>query len=406
MQISSIVDVLCIFIIFIHSIIFICVQKNYDLTSYRSCLFSLTAIMEDFKLKNVYNPELVRSLANVLQEQMPTFPTQNFVKSILDNDWENRELKERMRHITVCLREFLPSDYEKALHILRAIAPSCVGFPYLFFPDFVEQYGLEQEEISLSALELFTQFSSSEFAIRPFIMRNPECIMARMLDWAAHPNHHVRRLASEGCRPRLPWGTALKAFQRDPAPILPILERLKADESEYVRRSVANNLNDIAKDHPDLVLEIASRWKGANTDTDRIIKHALRTLLKRGNPAALALFGFSEKTSAHVSKLRFHAASVAIGESTTFSFDIVSEKGGDIRVEYGVYYVKASGEAVRKVFFIHEKPYNAGETISITRKISFQQRTTRKHYAGEHRLVVIVNGKELAETNIQVSEEL
>ncbi|TAE28908.1 MAG: DNA alkylation repair protein [Candidatus Kapaibacterium sp.] len=358
--------------------------------------------MEDFKLKNVYNPELVSSLARLLHEQIPTFPTQNFVKSVLDSDWETRELKERMRHIAVCLRDFLPSDYGEALRILRMIAPSCVGFPYLFFPDFVEQYGVEQEEISLSALELFTQFSSSEFAIRPFIMRNPERIMVQMLDWAADPNYHVRRLASEGCRPRLPWGMALKAFQRDPAPILPILERLKADESEYVRRSVANNLNDIAKDHPDLVLEIASRWKGVNTDTDRIIKHALRTLLKRGNPEALALFGFFGNIAIHVSHLRFYTASVAIGASTMFSFDIVSEKGGDIRVEYGVYYVKASGETVRKIFFIHEKPYNAGETLSITRKISFQQRTTRKHYAGEHRLVVIVNGKELAETNIQV----
>lgn len=358
--------------------------------------------MEEFKLKNVYTPELVNSLANLVHEQMPAFPKQKFVQTVFDASWENRELKERMRHITSCLREFLPKDYAEAIQILRGIAPSCVGFPYLFFPDFVEQYGTEHEEISLPALELFTQFSSAEFAIRPFIVQNPVATMAQMLVWAKHPNHHVRRLASEGCRPRLPWGMALKTFQRDPAPILPILELLKADESEYVRRSVANNLNDIAKDHPELVLDIAARWKGVNPDTDKVVKHALRTLLKRGDARALALFGFTANEGVEVSNLRFHEPSVTIGDSTLFSFDIIAEEETDIRLEYGMYYVKASGDAIRKVFFIHEKTYPAGEQISITRKISFQQRTTRKHYTGVHRLTLIVNGVECAEASIDI----
>ncbi|MCU0425066.1 MAG: DNA alkylation repair protein [Candidatus Kapabacteria bacterium] len=359
--------------------------------------------MEDFKLKNVYSRELITGLATLVSTIYTPFQAQEFQDFVLDAAWNGRELKERMRHITLALRKYLPDKYADALQILRQAAPQCEGFPYLFFPDFVEQYGLEYEDISIPALELFTQFSSAEFVIRPFIIKKPEQIMAQMLAWAEHPNHHVRRLASEGSRPRLPWGMALKQFQRDPAPILPILERLKADESDYVRRSVANNLNDIAKDHPEVVLGIAKRWKGANPHTDWIVRHSLRTLLKRGNSEALALFGLRGNEGVTVSNLHCKDSSVAIGETTTFSFDLSVQKAGNIRLEYGVYYVKANGEASRKVFFIHEKEYAANTTAHITRKISFQQRTTRKHYAGVHRLTVIVSGIESAETSLAVT---
>lgn len=362
--------------------------------------------MEDFKLKNVYNLEFVRVFAEKIHRLNVGFDGEAFIHCIVDSAWEDMELKERMRHISKGLRRFLPQDYPQAIDILQLVAPECQGFPYMFFPDFVEQYGLEDEEISLSALELFTQYSSSEFAIRPFLQRNPAKIMAQMLLWAKHPNHHVRRLASEGCRPRLPWGMALKEFQRDPSPILPILELLKADDSDYVRRSVANNLNDIAKDHPALVLDIAERWIGEHPHTDWIVKHGLRTLLKRGNPKAMQLFGFGAMPSFTIHNLRFHQSSVAIGESVNISFDVQSEKAENIRLEYGVYYVKSSGEATRKVFFIHERKYSDGERVQIQRKISFQQRTTRKHYVGTHRLTIIVNGVESAETHIEVVGEV
>jgi 3-methyladenine DNA glycosylase AlkC len=359
--------------------------------------------MEDFKLKNVYSHELVTRFAALLQKIYPLFQRNDFVQSVLDTAWEYRELKERMRHITAMLRQFLPPDYAEAIQILRQAAPQCEGFPYLFFPDFVEQYGLGDEKISIPALELFTQFSSAEFAVRPFIVNNPDKIMAQMLVWAEHPHHHVRRLASEGSRPRLPWGMALKQFQRDPSPVLPILERLKTDESDYVRRSVANNLNDIAKDHPSLVVEIAKRWKGANPHTDWIVRHGLRTLLRRGNREALALFDLHNAEGVRINNLYFATDSLTIGAATTFSFEIHTAQAMNIRLEYGVYYVKANGEAIRKVFFIHEKEYPENSTATIVRKISFVQRTTRKHYAGVHRLFVIVNGIECAETSLMLT---
>lgn len=356
--------------------------------------------MEEFKLKNVYSLEFVDTFALLLTKIYPPFRHNEFVQSVLDAAWEDRKLKERMRHITAMLRQFLPNDYAEAIQILRHAAPHCDGFPYLFFPDFVEQYGMDDQEISLPALEFFTQFSSAEFAVRPFIVKNPDNMMVQMLAWAEHPNHHVRRLASEGSRPRLPWGMALKMFQRDPSPILPVLERLKTDDSDYVRRSVANNFNDIAKDHPNLVVEIAKRWKGTHPHTDWIVRHGLRTLLRRGDREALALFDLHSAEGVSISNLRFGTDSLAIGESTTFSFDIFTTQAMNIRLEHGVYYVKSSGEATRKVFFIHEKEYPANSATMIVRKISFQQLTTRKHYAGLHRLSVIVNGVECAETSV------
>ena len=169
---------------------------------------------------------------------------------IFDNNWKDKALKQRMKHISASLHHYLPMQYSDAIQILMKSSSKFRGFQYMFFPGFVERYGLNQYETSIQALEHFTKHSSSEFAVRPFITKYNHKMMAQMEVWAESDNHPIRRLASEGCRPRLPWATALPEFKQDPAPILPILEKLKNDESEYVRRSVANNLNDISKDHP------------------------------------------------------------------------------------------------------------------------------------------------------------
>ena len=167
-----------------------------------------------------------------------------------------------MRHVTTCLNAFLPPEYEEAIIILRKVAPNLSNHTLasIVFPDFVEVYGLEDWDVSLPALEWFTQYSTSEYAVRPFIQQAPDIMIEQMMKWSFHHNHHVRRLASEGIRPRLPWGIALQQFKVDPTPIIPILTNLKEDESLYVRKSVANNLNDISKDHPAIVLDLAKEW--------------------------------------------------------------------------------------------------------------------------------------------------
>ena len=351
--------------------------------------------MEKFTLKALYNQAFARELAAAIEVESPKFDAVDFERRIFDSEWEQRELKQRMRHVTQVMHATISGDYPAQIKVLKKVAP-CIkdGLLGMIFPDFVEQYGLEDYVTSVSALAHFTKHSSSEFAVRPFIEKYPK-MMTKMLTWADHKNEHIRRLASEGCRPRLPWGMALKAFKKDPAPILPILEKLKADESLYVRKSVANNLNDIIKDNPELVLDTASRWlKTKHPHTQWIVKHGVRTLLKKGDKRALALFGLADAKGLTVSDLSFTKNSLAIGEHFHFSFTLHVDRPRTVRVEYGVYFVKSNGSQSRKVFQLSEKDFTAG-THTFKRKQHFKNLTTRKHYSGTHRLVIIVNGEEM-----------
>jgi hypothetical protein len=198
---------------------------------------------------------------------------------------------------------------------------------------------------------------------------------------------------------------ALPKFKQDPTLTLQILERLKDDPSEMVRKSVANHLNDISKDHPDLALDVAARWLGHSEERDWIVKHACRTLLKAGDRRALRLFGFGDPTHLHVENLALERASLPIGETLPFTFDlnVVMPEPCRVRLELGLYYRKARGQLSRKVFQIREATYPPGRH-RLSRKHSFQERSTRKHYPGEHRLSIIVNGVEKAEISFQLEE--
>lgn len=349
---------------------------------------------EKFTLKALYNQAFVQGLAKAIAAASKGFDTADFEQRIFDADWEQRELKQRMRHVTQVMHATIPGDYRTQIKVLNKVAPTIKdGLLGMVFPDFVQQYGLEDYATSVKAMAHFTQYSSAEFAVRPFIEKYPK-MMTQMLAWADHPNEHIRRLSSEGCRPRLPWGMALKAFKKDPAPILPILEKLKVDDALYVRKSVANNLNDIIKDNPDIVLDTAERWlKTAHPHTQWIVKHGVRTLLKRGDKRTLALFGLADATGLEVSDLSFTKSTLPIGEHFHFSFQLQVDKPRKVRIEYGIYFIKANGSQSRKVFQLSEKEFVAGKH-SFTRKQNFHNLTTRKHYTGTHRLVIIVNGEE------------
>lgn len=365
-------------------------------------------------LKSMYNEAFLRGFGSKVKDAYPAFDPDAFVAAVMDETWDNLELKARMRQITQRLGALLPPSFAEALDVLFAIDESCIGFPYLFFPDFVEVFGHAEADwaLAMQAFERFTPKSSAEFAVRSFIERDPERMMRQMAIWAEHDNEHVRRLASEGCRPRLPWGQALPMFKRDPAPILPILERLKADPSLYVRKSVANNLNDIAKDHPDLVLELARRWKGTHAHTDWIVRHGCRTLIRRGGPEALELFGYASGEDGEplttTAALAIVPAALCIGDSSELRYELTIRKGepAKVRVEYGIDFVKAGGRTSRKLFLLSDKTVPGGSRLSGKRRHSWADLTTRRHYPGEHRIVLLVNGAEVAETalTLQVSE--
>ncbi len=350
------------------------------------------------KLKDIFFANaFIEQLGHAVRQAYPDFDQEKFTRLVYDDTWAAKELKEKMHHVTRCLRATLPHDYPKALEILVKVAPAFSGFDSLVFSDYVECYGLDEWDLSMPALALFTQQCTSEYAVRPFLAKDPERAMAYMSTWAEDKNPHLRRLASEGCRPRLPWGMALPAFKKDPSLILPILEKLKADESDYVRKSVANNLNDISKDHPDLMLDICERWYGANKNTDWIVKHACRGLLKAGHERALRLFGFAGRTALSVANLTLDKQALSIGEALRFTFElkVETEAPHQVRLEYKVYYVKANGKSAPKVFQIREGLFDPGSHL-ISRKHSFEDRSTRKHYPGAHQIALIVNGVEMA----------
>ncbi len=358
--------------------------------------------MENLK-DTLYKTELIENLADELSKAYPTFSKKDFIKAVFSSEWKSLELKQRMRHITHRLHDFLPKEYDRAIEILMATSTKVSGFMAMSYSDFVEVYGQGDWNLSMEALACFTKSCSSEFAIRPFLDAKPKEGMKQMLLWSTDENEHVRRFSSEGCRPRLPWGMALKKFIADPSSILPILENLKDDSSEYVRKSVANNLNDISKDHPDTVLNICESWQGKSKNTDWIIKHACRTLLKRGNKRAMILFGFGDPKNIEVSGFKAEKKKLKIGEQTAFHFEIsVDEKQKKkLRIEYKVHFVKASGKTSPKVFQISEKEWLPDNHI-VKFKHDFQERTTRKHYPGEHRIEIIVNGDVKAYSEIEL----
>jgi len=362
-------------------------------------------------LKNLYSQQFFEQLSSVLDDVIPGFDTTQFVEKIFDSDWEQRELKERMKHIANVLHDFMPNDYILAVSILSEIADATKQTPlekmsleFMFLPQYIETFGLDHFDDSVWAMEQITPFASCEFAVRPFIVRYPEKMMKQMLYWSGHENHHLRRFASEGCRPRLPWAMALPEFKKNPEPVLPILEKLKADSSEYVRRSVANNLNDISKDHPQLVLELCRRWKGKSGETDWIVKHACRTLLKKAHPGALELFDYTAPDEISVMDFRLQKE-VNIGGKLEFGFYI--ENNGDkpvtLRIEYAIDYMKSNGSTSRKIFKITENYAEAKSRLTYNRTQSFRDMTTRKHYPGKHRLAIIVNGREMVSGDFNVT---
>jgi 3-methyladenine DNA glycosylase AlkC len=351
-------------------------------------------------LKNQYDRAYLNKLASVVSACAPHgIDEHGFVRAVLAPGWAELELKGRMRRICVCLREFLPADYLQALPIVRQAAARFDGYLSMFFPDFVECYGLKDWQASVDALHWITRFGSSEFAVRPFLKADAPRMLQSMLEWTADENEHVRRLASEGSRPRLPWAMNLPEFQRNPKPLLPILEALSTDSSEYVRRSVANNLNDISKDHPDWVLAIATRWLGFSNDRDRLVKHACRTLLKAGNPEAMRLFGFRNPADIQVSRFAIAEQAVPLGGLLHFSFTLQSASTttalDKIRLEYRIDFARPHGRGARKVFKISESDSKDHERL-VQRKHSFVDRSTRKHYEGVHKITLIVNGVEKA----------
>ena len=351
-----------------------------------------------------FQKEFFVRLGKHLKEQDSSFDESSFLKNIFNDEWKDLSLTQRMSFATRVIQKMLPADYTKALEILKKVCVHFNGFEGMIFSDFVQQFGLDHEKESLDALELFTQYGSAEFAIRPFIKKNESEVMDRMRRWSKHKNYHVRRLSTEGCRPRLPWSMALPAFKKDPSVILPILENLKEDPELYVRKSVANNLNDLTKDNPDLVLNLVEKWvKSGNDHTQWIIKQGLRSLIKDGNQRALKMLGF-DGDAVVLSDFKGVPKKLKFGEAIEFSFQLLNKSKSTINlmVDYLVYFQKSNGSLAPKVFKLKAVPLEPKEKIELSKKHRFEEISTRKYYPGQHKIAVQVNGKILEEKSFQL----
>ncbi|MEM6917226.1 MAG: DNA alkylation repair protein, partial [Verrucomicrobiota bacterium] len=272
---------------------------------------------------------------------------------------------------------------------------------------FIEDYGGRHFEESFDAMVELTKRFTSEFAIRPFLEATPEKVFPRLLALTADANEDVRRWCSEGTRTRLPWGRKLHALIEDPSPIWPILEALRDDESKYVQKSVANNLNDLAKDHPEAVIARCQSWmKNATPQRAWIVKHALRTLIKDGHPDALAVVGIHPPEKLTV-KFRALEEEIRIGESLTLAAELVSSssKAQSLVVDFAVRYVRKGNKFSKKVFKWKPLTIGAGETVSLEKGHAFKPTTIRALYPGEHLVEIQINGQRLGETRFQLSEQ-
>lgn len=299
-----------------------------------------------------------------------------------------------MRHIATTIKKFLPISYKDSIDILKKTflhMDTKFSLENMFFQDFVEIYGLDNFNVSMDALASFTIGSSSEFAIRQFILKYPDETMNQMLVWAKDVNQHLRRLASEGSRPRLPWAIALPLFKKNPNKVLKILEILKDDNSKYVQKSVANNLNDISKDNPNIVKELTKRWINKTTNRDWILKHGCRTLLKNSDKETLAFFGLVENKNLYLDN--FHCTkNVSNKDVLDFSFLLTSKKEfGKLRIEYAIDFLRKNEKYNTKVFKISEATYKT-TSKNVSKTYSFKPISTRKYYKGLHYISIIING--------------
>ena len=357
-------------------------------------------------LKNSFGADVPKALAQQIRQIHPQFDATAFVKGALEG-YDALELLPRGRHIAKTLRQHLPDDYRRALHILlestrvpaQRTAPNGMsGFYFMPHCQFVAEFGLGHFEESMQANYLLTQKFTAEFSVRPYLIHHQEATLARLREWTQDPNEHVRRLVSEGSRPRLPWATRLPAFQADPKPVLELLELLKDDPALYVRRSVANNLNDIGKDHPKVLNDVAKRWlRGAPPGRAWIVKHALRWAVKQGDAGALQVLGFGKPAEVTVSQARINPAKARVGGAVRIEFTLgnPTSKPQELMVDFQIHYVKASGGTAPKVFKLKVLGLPPKGSVQLGKTVSLREMTTRKHHAGQHRVDVIVNGKSL-----------
>ena len=366
--------------------------------------------------KHLFGKAALVRIAEAIGAVYPAFDRRQWLARL--PELETLEMKPRVRFLREALRAQLPTDYPRALRILLRAAREAdlEGFVVWPFSDFVQTYGLEHVTLSLDGLRELTSRFSSEFAVRPFLTQHPRSTVAYLERCARARDVDVRRWASEGSRPRLPWGERLQALVKDPSPTARILEALKFDPELYVRKSVANHLNDITKDHPERVIELLTRWqKEAKLSANRSVTHSaqinwivhrsLRSLIKAGHPGALRLIGVGVDPRIELTTLKLSALALKLGDRLEFGFKVRSRarQPQKLVIDYIVHFMKANQSTSPKVFKLKTLELPGGAEIHVTKSHHLKRITTRVYHAGAHRLEIQINGKVVAAAQWKLS---
>jgi len=356
-------------------------------------------------LKESLDAQAIQHLADCLSDIHQSFDHTAFIKTA-NSGLSKLELKARVYHLIDALHHHLPQDFEQTAqilcqvkqHQLEAKDPTIRAFTAWPLIDYVAVHGLQHPEVALNTLAQLTSLFSAEFAIRPFIQQHYQLTFEHLNNWCDSEDYHLRRLASEGTRPRLPWGQQLPQFIKDPQPILPLLEKLKADSEDYVRRSVANNLNDISKDHPQTVLDTCQRWQALPyKETQWVIRHATRTLVKKDVPEVFALLGYTAKPQLEI-ELTLNSNKLKVGEKLSFQIQLKStaSQAQKLLIDYAIHFMKANGQQSAKVFKLKTVTLAKGELLPLEKTHRFIPLSTRRYYPGEHKVEVKINGLSFA----------
>ncbi len=358
--------------------------------------------------KHQLNHDLVKKMAKAITLQTKKFDSAKFIG--LHKNIHTLELKARVQLISQSLAQCLPVSYPQALKIILAtcqkpklkpkLKVKLAGFELWPFTEFIQTYGLDHFKISMDALSKLTVLFTAEFAVRPFFVKYEKASYSYLLKQTESKNVHLRRWASEGSRPLLPWGLKLQNAVKNPKSGLQILDKLKFDQELYVRKSVANHLNDISKSRPDLVVATLNRWlktcpKQHKKSILWIQHQALRTLIKKGHTSALKSIGYGETPRVQIPNLILNQSTFKIGEILHFKFNVQSKslKTQNLVIDYSVHFKKSNGKNSEKVFKLKKMSLKPKENISIEKKHSLKQITTRVYYSGVHFIEIQINGK-------------
>ena len=364
-------------------------------------------------MKDGLDKQAIRRIATSIQQTGYPLDSKAFIRDA-SKGLSKLALKQRVQHIITVLHRHLPDDFYQSAEILFNIKQywdygdrndPLSGFAAWPVIDFSATYGLQQPETALELLKHLTPLFSAEFAIRAFLIHHYEYTYQQLQQWCGSPDEHVRRLVSEGTRPRLPWGQRLNQYIQSPQPVIKLLNRLKDDPSLYVRRSVANNLNDISKDHPDTVIRLCRQWhRKPMPQREWIIKHACRSLIKAGHPECLTLLGFSNSPEINKPTMQLSRKTINMGESLDFTVRIKSRANSaqKLVVDYAVHYIKANGSSKAKMFKLKTFTLAPGDEICVSKTVSFKPITTRRYYPGRHIIELFVNGNSVSKAKFLV----